>query len=90
MFPQCDNIGVVEARLTEMENSLALSRLHLGDFYYRYRNNNTAALVFYNEAITIAPESDAASEATLRINRIEKGIRPAKGARLLRTLLFAN
>ncbi|MEC8650801.1 MAG: outer membrane protein assembly factor BamD, partial [Verrucomicrobiota bacterium] len=90
LFPQSDNIGVVEARLTEMENSLALSRLHLGDFYYRYRNNNTAALVFYNEAITIAPQSDAAAEATLRIDRIEKGISPAKGARLLRKLLFAN
>jgi outer membrane protein assembly factor BamD len=90
LFPQSDNIGIVEARLTEMENSLALSRLHLGDFYYRYRNNNTAALVFYNEAITIAPQSDAAAEATLRIARIEEGIRPAKSARLLRTLLFAN
>ena len=90
LFPQSDKIGLVEARLTEMENSLALSRLHLGDFYYRYRNNNTAALVFYNEAITIAPKSDAAAEAALRIARIEEGIRPAKGARLLRKLLFAN
>ena len=90
LFPQSDKIGKVEARLTEMENSLALSRLHLGDFYYRYRNNNTAALVFYNEAITIAPKSDAAAEAALRIARIEEGIRPAKGARLLRKLLFAN
>lgn len=90
LFPQSDRVGVVEARLKEMENILSQSRLHLGDFYYYHRNNNTAALVFYNEAITIAPNSEAAATAKTRIEGIEAGIRPASGAGFLRALLFAN
>ena len=90
LFPQSDYIGEVEANLKKMENQLASSRLDLGDFYYYYRNNNTAALVFYNEAITIEPESDAAEEARLRIDDIEKGVRPISNASLLRKLLGAN
>jgi hypothetical protein len=56
-----------------MEDLLARSRLNLGDFFYGYRSNNTAALVFYNETITIAPESEAAEEARARIADIEAG-----------------
>ena len=90
LFPQSDYLGEVEANLKKMENQLASSRLDLGDFYYYYRNNNTAALVFYNEAITIEPKSDAADEARLRIDDIEKGVRPISNASLLRKLLGVN
>jgi len=90
LFPQSNYTGEVEANLEKMENLLASSRLNLGDFYYLYRNNNTAALVFYNEAITIAPESDAAEEARDRIEDIEAGVRPATGSTLLRKLLMVN
>ena len=90
LFPQSDYVGEVEANLKKMENQLASSRLDLGDFYYYYRNNNTAALVFYNEAITIEPKSDAADEARLRIDDIEKGVRPISNASLLRKLLGVN
>ena len=90
LFPQSEYAGEAEANLKKMENLLALSRLDLGDFFYYYRNNNTAALVFYNEAITIEPESDAAEEARLRIEDIEKGVRPISNASILRKLLGAN
>ena len=70
-----------------MEDLLARSRLNLGDFFYNYRSNNTAALVFYNETITIAPESEAAKEASARIADIEAGVRPTTGASILRGFL---
>ena len=73
-----------------MEYLLARSRLNLADFFYNYRANNTAALVFYNETITIAPESEAAEEARTRIADIEAGVQPITGAGILRKLLLAD
>lgn len=90
LFPTSSYTGEVEANLKNMENLLASSRLNLGDFYYYFRNNNTAALVFYNEAITIEPDSDAAEEARLRIQDIEAGVRPTNKASILRKLLRAE
>jgi outer membrane protein assembly factor BamD len=90
LFPASNYTGEVEANLSTMENLLASSRLNIGDFYYYYRNNNTAALVFYNEAITIEPDSDAAEEARLRILDIEAGVRPTNKATMLRKLLRAE
>lgn len=90
LFPQSSYLGQVEANLESMENLLARSRLNLGDFYYKFRAKNTAALAFYNETITIAPESESADEARLRIEDIEAGVRPTTGANLLRKLLLAD
>ena len=90
LFPTSNYTGEVESHLKQMENLLASSRLNLGDFYYYYRSNNTAALVFYNETITIAPDSDAAEEARGRIEDIEAGVRPTNKASLLRKLLKAD
>lgn len=87
LFPQSSNLGKVESNLDAMEDLLARSRLNLGDFYYNYRSNNTAALVFYNETITIAPESEAAEEARQRIADIEAGVKPTSGASILRNIL---
>jgi len=87
LFPQSSYLGEVESNLESMEDLLARSRLNLGDFFYNYRSNNTAALVFYNETITIAPESEAAEEARLRIEDIEAGVKPTSGASILRKIL---
>ena len=90
LFPSSHLTGEVEANLRNMENLLASSRLNIGNFYYYFRNNNTAALVFYNEAITIEPDSEAAAEARLRIADIESGVRPTNKASILRKLLRAE
>lgn len=90
LFPNSKYAGEVQANLKKMENLLAKSRLDLGDFFYYYRNNNTAALVFYNEAITIEPDSDSAEEARLRIEDIEAGVRPVRKGSIIRTLLGVN
>jgi outer membrane protein assembly factor BamD len=90
LFSESDYIGDVEANLSAMQNLLAESRLNLGDFFYYYRNNNTAALTFYNEAVTIAPESEAADEARARIEDVEAGVRPISGAQIVRSLLLID
>lgn len=87
LYPNSEYAGEVEANLRKMENLLAKSRLDLGDFFYYYRSNATAALVFYNEAITIEPDSDSAKEARLRIEDIEAGVRPVSKASIVRKLL---
>jgi outer membrane protein assembly factor BamD len=87
LFPQSSKLGEVESNLAAMEDLLARSRLKLGNFFYNYRSNNTAALVFYNETITIAPDSEAADEARARIDNIESGVQPTTGASILRKLL---
>jgi outer membrane protein assembly factor BamD len=87
LFPESNYLGEVESNLESMEDLLARSRLNLGDFFYNYRSNNTAALVFYNDTITLAPESAAAEEARLRIQDIEAGVRPTTGASILQKIL---
>ena len=90
LFPESNYLGEVESNLNSMEDLLARSRLSLGDFYYNYRSNNTAALVYYNETITLAPESMAAEEARLRIADIEAGVRPTTGSSIMRKILRAE
>jgi outer membrane protein assembly factor BamD len=90
LFSESNFVGSVEANLASMQNLLAESRLKLGDFFYYYRSNNTAALTFYNETITIAPESEAADEARARIEDVESGVRPVSGAQIVRSLLFID
>ena len=90
LFPESNYLGEVESNLDSMEDLLARSRLNLGDFYYNYRSNNTAALVYYNETITLAPDSIAAEEARLRIADIDAGVRPTSGSSIVRKLLRAE
>jgi outer membrane protein assembly factor BamD len=90
LFPESSYLGEVEANLAAMQKLLAESRLNLGNFYYYYRSNNTAALIFYNEAITIAPDSEAAEQARARIEDIDAGVRPVSGAQLVRRLFLID
>lgn len=90
LFPESEYVNAIETILENMENILAKSRLNLGNFYYYYRNNSTAALVFYNEAITLAPDSETAEEAKERVEDIENGVRPTTPSGLLRKLLLAD
>jgi outer membrane protein assembly factor BamD len=90
LFPRSPDVPAAEAGLSDMMEILAESRLSIGDFYYFYRNNNTAALIFYNEAITVAPQSSTATQARQRIEDIERGVQPVLGNRILRRLLFVN
>ena len=73
LFPKEAQIDKAEEGLEAMEDTYARSRLVMGDFYYYYRNNNVAASIFYNETITIAPNSPAANEAKAQLEKIARG-----------------
>lgn len=61
---------------------LAESKMTMGDFYYKYRSNYKAAKIFYNEAITLYPDSPVADRARRHlasIEKIESGEEPVGG-----------
>jgi len=74
LYPNSPASVEAEAGLQRMQNTLAKSKLILGDFYYKYRNNNRAALVLYNEAITTDPRSASAEKAQEMIDKINNGV----------------
>lgn len=78
LYPDNPRTEEAEEGLQDMQEVLAQSKYLLGEFYYRYRNNTTAALVFYNETITVAPTSESARIAKQRIDRIREGQPPPR------------
>ncbi|HTB62153.1 MAG TPA: tetratricopeptide repeat protein [Opitutales bacterium] len=65
-----------EKKRNDLLDVEARSELVLGDFFYNYRNSNRAALIFYNQAISLAPKSPAATEARASIDKINRGVPP--------------
>ena len=78
IFPKDPNLAEAESGLNNMLDTLSRSKLLIGDFYWRYRNNTTAAKIFLNDAITIAPESPSAQEARALLERIQGGEQPPR------------
>lgn len=75
LYPEHPQAEFAYKRTEELRSLIAQNRLSVGDFYYVRRNNMRSALVFYNEALTHAPDSPAAAEARLRIEKIRRGER---------------
>ena len=75
LFPEHSQAEFAYEKTVELTNLLAANRVVLGDFYYSRHNNLRAALTFYNEALTLAPDSEAGKEALARIGRIRRGER---------------
>ena len=90
LYPNHKDIKTIEVLHSRLLNALATNRVLLADYYYFHRRDNIAAIIFYNEAITIAPQSQAAIEAKERLDAIEIGIRPATGQNFLKKLFFIN
>lgn len=78
LFPNHHKIKEAEEGLANMKNTLAESKLSMGNLYRDRLKDNTAAIIFYNEAITAAPNSYAAKNAYQKIQEIQKGI-PSQG-----------
>lgn len=70
-YPQNQNVNQAETGLSGAKNILSLSKLKMGDFYYYKRSKYDAARILYNEAITIAPRSDSAEVARVRLDKID-------------------
>ena len=88
LYPKHEEIATIEILYERLLNSLATNRVLLADYYYFNKRDNIAAIIFYNEAITIAPNSQAAIEARERLEAIETGIRPTTGRNLIKKLFF--
>jgi len=72
LFSQNQDVARAESGLADMEDVYARSKLVIGQYYYKYRKWYQAAEIFFNEAITIAPNSPAAETAREYLARIEK------------------
>jgi outer membrane protein assembly factor BamD len=71
LYPKETRVADAEQGLARMKQMLAESRLKIADFYYYKRERYQAAKVFYNEAITIAPNSEIAQNAREKLARLE-------------------
>jgi hypothetical protein len=52
---------------------LVITRLRMGNFYYDCRQNPISAMMYYQNVLQIAPNSDAAQIAKLRMDEIAEG-----------------
>ncbi|MBK9989668.1 MAG: outer membrane protein assembly factor BamD [Verrucomicrobia bacterium] len=77
LFPSDNNVAKAEKGLTEMKVILADSKMKIGDFYFFKRDNYKAARVFYNEAITVYPDSEIAAQAKQRLVEVDAAVAKA-------------
>lgn len=75
LFPDHPLAEFAYEKTVTLTNLLAENRLVFGDFYYSRHNNLRAAMTFYNEAVTLAPDSPAGIAAQDRLERIRRGER---------------
>lgn len=81
LFPDHSDVAAGEVGLSKMRNAYAESKLVIGEYYYRYRKWYEAAEIFFNEAITLAPESEAALKAREYLDKIEaRGLKAREAA----------
>ncbi len=71
LFPSDSNVAEAERGLGDMRQMLAESKMRIADFYFNRRSNYKAARVFYNEAITVYPDSTIAAEAREKLARLD-------------------
>ena len=63
-----------EKGLKDMKRIMAESKIKIADFYFKKRGNFKAARVFYNDAITVFPDSDVALLARKRLVEVDEAI----------------
>ncbi|MEM0966412.1 MAG: outer membrane protein assembly factor BamD [Verrucomicrobiota bacterium] len=78
LFPRSQYVDDAEEGLRQVSEIYAQSKLMTAEFYYVNRHNEEAARVFYNETITVAPETEAADIARQRIQRMDEGRSPPR------------
>jgi len=88
LYPNDAHIADAEKGLSDMKQTMAMSRVKIADFYFRRRSNYQAARVFYNEAITIYPDSEVATLARQRLTQVEAAAARATKTPAKRKKLF--
>jgi len=71
LYPSDAGVSTAEKGLSEMKKVLAESKIKIADFYFYKRDNYMAARVFYNEAITVFPDSSVAEKARAQLAKVE-------------------
>jgi outer membrane protein assembly factor BamD len=71
LFSQHQEVARAEQGLADMEDVYARSKLVIGEYYFKHRRWFQAAEIFFNEAITTAPDSPAAESARNYLDQIE-------------------
>lgn len=71
LFPGDSGAATAEKGLARMKTVLAQSKMLLADYNFKYRKNYQAAKIFYNEAITIYPDSEVATQARTKLVKVE-------------------
>lgn len=71
LYPGDSGAAVAEKGLAKMKTVLAQSKMILADYNFKYRKNYQAAKIFYNEAITIYPDSPVATAARAKLTKVE-------------------
>ena len=71
LFPDSDLVTEGEEKLADMQDVHAKSKFVIGEFYFKRRSNYRAAEVFFNDAITVSPNSPTAQKAREYLNKIE-------------------
>ena len=72
LFPSEPTVSQAAKGLDEMRTTLAKSKMLIADYYLKYRRNYQGARVFYNEVITVYPDSPVAAEAREKLAKVEK------------------
>jgi outer membrane protein assembly factor BamD len=72
LYPGSEDSSVATGGFDTARTMLAESKMTMGDFYYKKRSNYKAAKVFYNEAVTLYPDSPTAERARRYLASIEK------------------
>jgi len=80
LFPGDAGMVSAEKGLAGMKKVLAQSKLTIADYYFKYRKNYKAAKVFYNEAITVYPDSEVAALARTRLVAVDAKLDALTGA----------
>jgi outer membrane protein assembly factor BamD len=80
LFPGDAGMVSAEKGLAEMKKMLARSKIIIADYYLTYRKNYKAAKVFYNEAITVYPDSDIATQARAKLVFVDAKLDQQQGA----------
>ncbi len=73
LFPNDKDVPEAEKQIKHLKEILAESKYIIGEFYYVNRYNIDGAKIFYNEAITVAPNSEYATKARSRLEEINTG-----------------
>ncbi len=71
LFPNSDLIPEGEEKLADMQDVHAQSKFIIGEYYFKRRSNYRAAEVFFNDAITVSPNSPTAQLARNYLNKID-------------------